>query len=187
MRRSQVLLILTLVLTVSFAGYFGYQRRFQLLVKVWHWRHGYSVRLGNYDVPVPKSWAVTHQSEQSVDLIGTTGQTYGKQLPRVSIVTVNLVSRPPMSASELEGGRLKMRQFLESKGVKDIEEHSWNIDGEGAFCIGGAEYSDVQHSPSTEKIGLDCSSTGSIYLRFLGWRADLQDFYSIVSQIRKHN
>src|SRR5437879_8279018 len=56
---------------VSF-GYFAYARRFQLAAKIWHWRHGYSVMVRNYQVPVPDGWLVQNLDERDVTMTRNT-------------------------------------------------------------------------------------------------------------------
>src|SRR5258708_39987749 len=70
--RVTILLLLVIVL-----AHLAYGKRYQLAAKIWHWRHGYSTRMGSYEVPVPAHWLILDQSSVAFTLMDT-----ARTLPR---------------------------------------------------------------------------------------------------------
>src|SRR5262249_5169564 len=64
--RVFVLIALLLVL-----GSIYFVNRFRLEAKIWHWKHGYSATMGNYEVPVPRHWLITDQDNVAFTLMNT--------------------------------------------------------------------------------------------------------------------
>lgn len=63
MAKSEVRLILAISAVALIAlGYFAYKERLRLAAARWHWKNGDSVRVGDYQVPVPRDWWVEPDS-----------------------------------------------------------------------------------------------------------------------------
>src|SRR5580692_1064658 len=59
---TRVAALFALLLAVLLAlGSIYYLYRYPLTAKIWHWKHGYSTTMGNYEVPVPEHWLITDQ------------------------------------------------------------------------------------------------------------------------------
>src|SRR6266403_2642690 len=180
-----------LFLRVIALAYLAYAKRAQLAAKIWHWRHGYSTRMGNYDVPVPEHWLLD-QNSVAFTLVNT-----GPASPRrdgkfhtTSVITLFPFRDSPMGPSQIEFWLSLQRQRLEREGVKSALEERLSFDDEAVICIGGSELSammrDEKAFPDTKVISLDCMSAHSLNILFLGEPSDLQPFYIFVSQIRRH-
>ena len=178
-RGFRISLIVAVVLIV---GYFAYVTRFQIEAKAWHWRHGYSIIVGDYEVPVPDHWLVQDfDNPNLIDLIDTRVRREAGPLSKVSVVTVDADARPMPDLSFWESFR---RQSLEQRGIA-VEEMTLRLGDERMTCLGGEELREILHVPSVTAVSLECRSLGRLSLRFLGPRTGLQDFNSIASQIHK--
>jgi len=60
-----------LFLLLSMLGYLAYAKRYQLAAKFWHWRHGNSMAMGNYEVPVPEHWFISDQNHVAFTMMNT--------------------------------------------------------------------------------------------------------------------
>src|SRR6266853_208943 len=97
----RVMILLLIVVTIL---HFAYRKRYQLEAKIWHWRHGYSTRVGNYSVPVPEHWLILIQNSTVFTLVNT-----NPTLPRrddrfrtTALITVYPFRRGPVGASQME-------------------------------------------------------------------------------------
>src|SRR6267378_2633133 len=52
-------------------GYVSYPYRYSLTAKIWHWKHGFSTTMGNYEVPVPEHWLITDQNSVAFTLMNS--------------------------------------------------------------------------------------------------------------------
>jgi hypothetical protein len=66
-----------LFLIVIILAYLAYTERYQLGAKIWHWKHGYSTRMGNYEVSVPAHWLILDKNSVAFALMDT-----ARTLPR---------------------------------------------------------------------------------------------------------
>src|SRR5574338_78295 len=65
---GRVSMLLALLIGV---GCVLYAYRYPMAAKIWHWRHGSSVTMGNYEVPVPEHWLITNQNSAGLTLMNT--------------------------------------------------------------------------------------------------------------------
>jgi len=185
----RVMILLLIVVTIL---HFAYRKRYQLEAKIWHWRHGYSTRVGNYGVPVPEHWLILIQNSTVFTLVNT-----NPTLPRrdgkfrtTALITLYPFRRGPVGASQMESGLVLQRRRLERAGVKAAAEKRLNFDDEAVVCIGGSELSAIMRHekgfPDASSISLSCLSDQGLEILFVGEPSDLQPFYTFVSQIRRH-
>jgi len=60
---ARVATLIALLLALLLAlGSIYYRYRYPIAAKIWHWKHGYSTTMGNYEVPVPEHWLITKQN-----------------------------------------------------------------------------------------------------------------------------
>jgi hypothetical protein len=170
-------------IAVLILGYPTYRRRFQIEAKVWHWRHGYSTYVGDYQVPVPDHWLVEDSNDANiVILIDTRVRKMGDPLSDVGILTVSLAPFPPR---DIDDWASLTRQSLKRDGVTSVEEKTFRAGDETVVCLGGYALREILHVPSISAVSLECRSTGRLDLGFSGPRSELQEFYVIASQIHK--
>lgn len=164
---------LGIIVAVLVLGLFAYRNRRQIEAKVWHWRHGYTYGVGEYDVFIPDHW-----------------------LPKRSDIPDNLLLYDTKSGSgvrifllpglhELEFWETKHRQKLEKDHVKEIVDHTLNIVGQEVICVGGTEFQDELKLSAPNIISLDCESTGNLHLMFVGKDSELGTFYGLASRIKE--
>lgn len=181
-----------LFLIVIILAYLAYTERYQLGAKIWHWKHGYSTRMGNYEVPVPAHWLILDQSSVAFTLMDT-----ARTLPRrdgkfhtAAVIDIFPFRNRSIGADKLDFWLSLKRQWLEREGVKSIEEKRLTFGDDAVSCIGGSELRaimrDKPNFPDTDIVSLECKSADDLSIMFVGEPSDLQNFYTFVSEIRKH-
>lgn len=173
-RKRIVFRIVVLIIAVSVVGYIAYRNRLQVEAKLWHWRHGYICRMGTYDVFVPEHWLPTHDVADDLLLYDTkTGSS------------IRVFLLPPLR--DVEFWETKHRQKLENDHVNKVVDHALHIGDQRVVCVGGTEFQDELKIPAPNVISLDCQSTGTLHLMFVGRDSELETFYSIASRIKRIN
>jgi hypothetical protein len=178
-------------LVVIVLGYVFYAKRYQLDAKIWHWRHGYVSRMGNYDVPVPEHWSLD-QNPTAFTLMNTAPRSPGRdgKLHSTAIVSVYPFRDRPIGIRGMEFWLSLERQRVDRQGVKPAVEKRLKLDDEDMVCIGGDELNTIMHDqkgfPGTNVVSLNCMSSQGLNIIFLGEPADVPCFYTWVSQIRRH-
>lgn len=152
--------------------YLGYRSRFRIAAKAWHWMHGYTCGVGNYDVPVPQGWLPKYVD--SGDIVLYDAQNFAS----ISIL-------PGIPAKDLTFWEGERRQKLEGDNIGHILQHTIYLRDQTVSCIGGAEFSRLLNISAPDVISLDCQSTGPLHLMFLGQDSELETFYRIASQIKQ--
>ena len=108
---KRTLRMMFIVIVIVMVAYLIYGKRFQIEAKLWHWRHGYSTSVGEYDVPVPDQWLVeNYNSLQTIDLINTHVERNAGPLETVSMAGVNYLPQP---VRDLDVWESLKRQSLE--------------------------------------------------------------------------
>jgi hypothetical protein len=188
--KFRFLLALTVLFVIA-VGYAAYAKRYQLAAKLWHWRHGYSVTMGNYEVPVPGHWLITNQADGDFTLMNT-APTLPKdaKFHTTTVITIFPLRIRAIGNDGLNSWLSLKRQWLEREGVKSLEERKLNLSDAAIVCIGGSELKDAilrdkLRAFDTDIISLECRSTDDLSILFVGEPSDLQPFYAFVSQIRR--
>jgi hypothetical protein len=171
-------------------GSIYYRYRYALTAKIWHWKHGYSTTMGNYEVPVPEHWLITEQDFVAFTLMNSTSN-----VPRDAKFHMRTVVRVfPFGQSGIgpDGVALwlsQQRQWLARDEVESVEEKTLKFGDESITCIGGRLLSAILRGkpnlPKTDIVSLNCMSERGLNILFEGEPSDLQSFYSFVSQIRR--
>ena len=180
-----------IILLVLAAGYLAFLDRYSIGARIWHWRHGYSARMGNYEVPVPDHWVILSQGSTSFTLANT-----APNLPRdhkfhtTAVIDISPFRNRPIGKDGLEFWLSLHRKHLEREGVETVEEKNVAFGGDSMTCIGGAEMRTIlrrgNDSIPTDVISLRCLSSTGLEILFLGEPSDLQPFYTFASQIRRY-
>jgi hypothetical protein len=58
---------------------------------------------------------------------------------------------------------------------------------EQVVWLGGTQLRDVLHVPHATVLSLECSTSGRLVIEFSGHDSGLDQFYAIISQIRKRS
>jgi len=186
---ARVAALLALLLALG-SIYFRY--RYPLTAKIWHWKHGYSTTMGNYEVPVLEHWLITEQDDVAVTLVNSTSNVpRDAKFHMRAVVTVSAI---PFRQGGIGPGGVALwlsqqRQWLARDEVESVEETTLKFGDESITCIGGRLLSAILRAkpnvPKTDIISLDCLSERGLSILFEGEPSDLQPFYTFVSQIRR--
>jgi hypothetical protein len=179
-----------LFLLVFMFGYLAYAKRYQLAAKFWHWRHGNSMTMGNYEVPVPEHWFIYDQNYVALTMMNS-----APILPRdhkfhtATVVTVFPFRHRVIGPNGLAFWLSLERQRLAREKVESVEETTLKFGDESITCIGGRELNAIlRGSPNhleTDIVSRNCMSERGLNILFVGEPSDLQSFNTLVSQIRR--
>jgi hypothetical protein len=166
-------LFLICALVVLGAGFvIDYGSRPRIQAKIWHWRHGYWAHVGNYEIPVPDGWLVqTYEGQAGIGLLDTRAH--------LNFVDIHVDSSAPDLDTWVERRRQVLRYLL---GLREIQEKTLKIGDERIACLGGYEFRETL-PVANSLVRLDCLSTGHLRVVFGG--TNTEEFYAIISQIRK--
>ena len=163
-------------------AYFAYSRRFQIAATVWHWKHDGSVQVGNYVVPVPPTWLV-ERGDASVSLTNTSRQRQVEPGFYTNAgILLMLVPRP----GDLDFWKSTEMERLKQQHIEPIEQKVFRSGSDVFVCLGGNELRTLGIATS-KVISMSCKSSGRLEIIFTGPQSDLEAFYTIVSQIRRHD
>lgn len=190
---SLIVLLLALLLAL---GTIYYRYHYPLAAKIWHWKHGYSTTMGNYEVPVPEHWLVTDQDSVALSLMNSAPNIpRDAKLHMRTVITVFSFRQRAIGPDRAAFWLSQHRQLLARFKVESVEEKTLKFGDESITCIGGRELSAGLRSipnrlqsepfPETDIISLDCMSERGLNILFAGEGSDLQSFYTLVSEIRR--
>lgn len=182
MNRKTILLVCTAIAAIAALAYLTYLKRFQIAAKAWHWRHGSSVIVSGYRIPVPNGWLVRNQTEEDVDLIATGAGDHRPLFANVIVSTGRPRSNEPR---DLGAWKSHEEQFLENKGLKDVDERTLHFDTETVVCLGGYEARDIWRFPNATLFTLGCMSTSPLNFMYIGQKSEVSQLEAIISGIRK--
>ena len=127
-----------LFLLVFMLGYLAYAKRYQLAAKFWHWRHGNSMAMGNYEVPVPEHWFIYDQNYAAFTMMNT-----APNLPRdhkfhtTAVITVAPFQLRAIGPDGLAFWLSVQRQWLARDEVESVEEKTLNFGDESVTMYDG--------------------------------------------------
>ena len=192
---ARVATLIALLLALLLAlGSIYYRYRYPLTAKIWHWKHGYSTTMGNYEVPVPEHWLIADENSVAFTLINST-----PNVPRdanfhmTAMITVFPFRLRSIGPDRVAFWLSQQRQLLARDEVESVEEKTLKFGDESMTCIGGRELGGRQLStilrsspnPFQHIIVLNCVSDRGLEILFAGEPSDLQSFYTFGSEIRR--
>jgi hypothetical protein len=174
-----------LSLTLIFlGGWVAYRHHIGIETWLWHLRHGNSVNVGNYIVPVPENWYVESQSDGSQLLVRTdTAQPVTAKRAWIH-ASILLLPEAPLKIedlhrlSSLEAGSLKQH------GVEPVSQRSFDVAGETISCVGGDKLGSggiLDKDPTSWR----CNASGGLAITLLSPDPDIEQAWQILSGIRK--
>jgi len=173
-------------------GFIYHVNRFRLAAQIWHWKHGYSAAMGNYEVPVPEHWLILDGDSVAFTLTNTSPgrpRRDGK-LHTAAAITVFPFRNWPAGSKRADSWLSLKRQWLAREDVKAVEERTVKFGNDSIICVGGRGLSAVFRNTSnlsvaeTDIVSLDCMSERGLEVLFAGEPSDLETFYTFLSQIR---
>jgi hypothetical protein len=182
--------VATLIALLVALGLVYYRYRYQLTAKIWHWKHGYSTTMGNYEVPVPEHWLITDQNFVAFTLVNSAPNVpKDAKFQMAAVITVFPFRQSGIGPDGVAFWLSYQRQWFARHEVESIEEKTVKFGNESITCIGGRELSAILRSspnhPQTAVVSLNCMSERSLNILFEGEPSDVQSFYTFVSQIRR--
>jgi hypothetical protein len=184
---ASIAILLAVLLAV---GSIYYRYRYPLTAKIWHWKHGNSTTMGNYEVPVPEHWLIADQNFVAITLMNS-----APNVPRdakshmAAVITVFPFRERGIGPDGVAFWLSQQRQSLVRDEVESVEEKTLVFGNESMTCIGGRQLSAIlRSSPNhleTDIISLNCMSERGLNILFEGEPSDVQSFYTFVSQIRR--
>jgi len=165
-----VVVFVALLLLLSFLPVYRIQ------AWAWHWRHGNSIQVGDFRVPVPNEWLVQHVETgmtQEVRLANTKGPK-----PFWAVITITEDQRPKNGvAADWTSSR---RRMMENTGIHVTDTRDVVIDGVPGSCLEG----------ETAMAGIpvrniSCHLGASFSLEYIGGSLKAPSFYSILNGISK--
>jgi hypothetical protein len=184
MKNLKIRLVFTLILGLLVA-WIMYDYRVRIEVWIWHLRHGTTITVNDYIVPVPKNWYVEDEGNGSQLLIqlDTADQTrYEKLKAHASIL---VTSQKSMKNQNVSFWRSLEKDALKKNGMESISERNLNINGDSLTCLGGnrpgpKEIYDI------EPLAWHCRTSGGLELIMRATQPDLNQVWDIVSHISKN-
>src|ERR1700733_2290634 len=115
--------VATLIALLLALGSIYYRYRYPLTAKIWHWKHGYSTRMGNYEVPVPEHWLITDQNFVAFTLMNS-APNVGRdaKFHMTAVITVFPFQQRGIGPNGVEFWLAHQRQWLARDEVESIEE-----------------------------------------------------------------
>jgi len=173
-----------IVILVLILGWVVYTERFEILARIWHWRNGDFARVGNYEIPVPDHWLVNVEPSGLTFLTDLRSRRKAGAFLGVTVITADSL---PMRTHDLDSWKSQKEKWLKANGIGNPEERSLSFEDEAIACLGGHELRHVMQLPNTgDVVSVDCLSSGSLHLMFVGQQPDLELFYTLIPKVRKH-
>src|SRR5208282_3018941 len=150
----------------------------QIEAWVWHWRHGSSIQVGEFTVPVPNAWGVdgfdVGGGIQEVQLVNTEG---GKPFWATITITAEPSWQREIVQADFASSR---RRMMENLGIHVRDTRQLVIGGVSGLCLDG----------ETAMTGIpvrsiSCYLGTSLSVEYIGSSLTAPSFYSILDGISK--
>jgi hypothetical protein len=170
-RARAVLLNTILVLSTLLSGLFFEP---ELVSTYWHPRYGGSTTFHGWTVLVPRGWSPATGDDQLI--LNKMLRFYDhRDVP--SIILGTLVPRKPIDPEVLKDALI---HTIVNEGYVFQETRLIHIGAHPAYCVHFASAKDP------EWIRINCESLAAqLSLDLFGWHSEIQDFYSVVGQLKK--
>lgn len=191
MNRSRVMLLAILCVCVFEA----YRYRVLIQTRLWHLRHGETLVVDHFVVPVPRNWYVKDTGDDSrllirLDTEDRSGDPSRDQKGRFHAFVSIDFSKTLFTMEKLERWTTIQTSMVKKEG-SEPDVRTFNLDGETISCVGGQRFSQFaaktpQFFESDPNSG-GCMSSGQLQVQFAGADADMPQVWNIVSHIRKRS
>jgi hypothetical protein len=182
-----------LAAVLTLIGYSTFAHWYAIEAKVWHWRHGYAATIGSYEIPVPDHWVILDRDSKSFTMANTspTPPRGDDKFHTTAVVTVHvdlsMVRRNLKNPGWMDNWLSFERRQLADQKVEAATEKTLKLREESITCIGGKELQaalkDTADVPQIEAMSLSCRSDRGLSVMFVGEPADVEAFYTLLSQI----
>ena len=144
---------------------------------VWHWKHGNSVQVGEFTIPVPNEWGVQRLESgptQQIELVNTKG---GKPFWATVTITEEPSWRRNIVLADVSSSRQRMMKNL---GIHVTDTRQLVINGVAGFCLDGETA-----MMGTPVRNISCYLGTSLSVEYFGSPLKAPSFYSILDGISK--
>jgi hypothetical protein len=150
---------------------------YRIKALAWHWKHGNSIQVGEFTVPVPNAWSVERSDIgggiQAVELVNTKG---GKAF----WATITITEEPWRRNFVLVDFASSRRRMMEDLGIHVTDTRQLVIGGVSGLCVDGET---VMTGFPVRSIS--CHLGTSFSVEYIGSSLTAPSFYSIVDGIVK--
>jgi len=189
MAKSEVRLIILIIVVSAVAlltfGYFAYKERLRIAAARWHWKNGDSVRVGDYQVPVPRDWLVEPDPPYRAHVVDTRYAPHPDGWPGRNRITIVAFSMAPAQNLDvwMEGTRARLSHLLGSQ----VEEREWRLGDQRVVCLADHALLHIGRPPTVQDVAsVQCTSSSRILsLFYTGQQEDVSVLYSIIPNIKK--
>lgn len=173
--------IVSLLVVILIVGLAGELFRGEIASVFWHWRHGNSIDLAQYELSVPKSWFVDSYTGSIVEL----GRAHIPSFRGSSFESRLTVSVSPSPLPSLEFWETKEQAFYDKEGATILRRREIPLGSQyHIVCIEGNLVRDALKLKHSDLISADCQSDNRLSLMFTGTEKDMQEFYTVTRSIR---
>lgn len=147
---------------------------------VWHWRHGDSITIGAYEIPLPQRWFVVSADDIAQLARAHFPSVYTRSFE--SRVTVSVLTKPLPDLQFWEGQEqaLYTKEGATMRGRREIPlSPEYRV-----VCLEGNLVRGALKIRTSPLVSANCQSNDKLNLLFTGSEEDLQEFYLIVEKVR---
>jgi|GEM_PF-3119560 len=147
---------------------------YRIQALLWHWKHGNSIQVGEFMVPVPNEWRVDRfESGTTVLLVNTKGS-------RHSWATITISDESFRRTAILTDLASTRRQMMENLGIHVTDYRQVIIGGLPGFCLEGE--TSMMGMPVRE---IACYSGTGFSLEYVGGSLKAPSFYPMLEGISR--
>jgi hypothetical protein len=189
---ARVLILFGIVGAIAFILY---ANQYSIEAKVWHWRHGDSATIGDYQIPVPGHWLVLTENSTNLTLANISPVRHQRDIKFHTTTIIDVHVNLQQFGEQTARARWKEfwltheKQRLAGEKVESVEETTLKFGDEPITCVGGKELTamlrDKPNLPQMDIMSLNCMSDCGLKIMFVGEPSDVQSFYTFVSLIRR--
>jgi hypothetical protein len=143
----------------------------------WHWKHGNSIQVGEFTVPVPNEWGVERfdvgGGTQEVQLVNTKGR-------KPFWATITITEEPWRRNIVLADFATSRRRMMENLGIHVTDTRQMVINGVAGFCLDGETA-----MMGTPVRNISCHLGTSFSMEYIGSSLTAPSFYSILDGVSK--
>jgi hypothetical protein len=149
----------------------------RIQARIWHWKHGNRIRVGEFSVLVPNEWYVESfevaAGTQEIELFNTKGG-------RPFWGSITIVQEPSRRNISLEDFLSSRRRSMENLGMHVRETRQVTISGVNGLCLEGE--SAMAGFPVRN---ISCHVGANLSVEYIGGPLTASSFYSILDGFSK--
>jgi len=158
-------------------------RRVQIETWAWHYRHGMSVAVGSYVIPVPANWFVENldNGDKMLVRLDTDDKSSTRRLK--AHAGILLLLGKPLTARDVDFLKSVEITALRKQGIEVASQRTFSVDGETISCLNTK--SDSTGAYDVEPAHWNCRSPGGLQVIVGSTEPDMKQVWEILSGVRK--